>query len=578
MGMKMADTRNISGDLEQLLNALRTARQRLPLSDEQIVELARRATIRDALRGQTIIKQEQPAKYLYFIISGQLRAADIREDPPRLLNYHAAKTFVGERGMLHNEPRAAEVDVVSDAKLARWERKDFEWLLNLNDQVRPYFEDLYRRREQRARRPFPGKQWDEVTVIRSHKHPLMLLGDLIWPSMLLLFSLLVLVSLLVFGLLPLVLFWPLIALPAFIALVWGIFNFINWRNDDYIVTSKRVIHIERYIIYGEERDEAPLIRIQDVNTRTNNLWERLLNYYDVTIQTAGAGTITFRGIRDAEEVKNAIFEERAKAQERREAGDKALIRKLLAKRMGEDIPDVKVPVDTLEPRSGYFEEQRRLPPLLDYLWPRTTVIEGDTITWRKHLFIWLTTVWPALLLFLGLLALMILVLLGAITFGPLATGAWLIELLLGIGVFLSFMWYIYRYDGWYRDIYILTSSSIVDVESSSFRLQGEQRRTGTFDVIQNITYTIPGTLYQILNMGSVFIETAAVAGNFTFENVFDPSAVQQEIYNRMVAYQEEKRRQEQTRQDQRMADWFSEYYHLREPGSGPREGDVIESP
>jgi uncharacterized membrane protein YdbT with pleckstrin-like domain len=573
----MADTGIISRDMGQLIQALGTARQHLPLSDEQIVELAGRATIRDALRGQTIIKQDKPAKYLYFIISGQLRAADMREDPPRLLNYHAAKTFVGERGMLHNEPRAAEVDAVSDARLARWGREDFEWLLSLNDQVRPYFEDLSKQREQRARRPFPGKQWDEVTVIRSHKHPLMLLGALIWPSALLLFSLLVLVPLLMFGLLSSSLFWLLIAPPALIALVWGAFNVVNWRNDDYIVTSKRVIHIERYIIYGEERDEAPLIRIQDVKTQTNNLWERLLNYYDVTIQTAGAGTITFRGIRDAEEVKNAIFEERAKAEERREAGDKALIRKLLAERMGEKISDVKVPVDTLEPRSGYFEEQRRLPPLLDYLWPRTTVIEGDTITWRKHLFIWLTTVWPALLTLLTLLTLMILVLFGVAPFGPLVSGALVLEILMGLALFLAFVWYIYLYDGWYRDIYIVTSSSIVDVESSSFRLQGEERRTGTFDVIQNITYTIPGTLHQILNMGSVFIDTAAVAGNFTFENVFDPSAVQQEIYNRMVAYQEEKRRKERARQDQRMADWFSEYYQFREPGSGPREDDVIES-
>jgi uncharacterized membrane protein YdbT with pleckstrin-like domain len=572
----MADMESTSEDQRQLIEALRKARHPLPLDDEQIIELARRATIRDALRGQIIIKQGREAKYLYFVISGQLRAADTSGDQPRLLNYHAAGTFVGERGMVYNELRAAEVDVVSDAKLARWGEDDFRWLLSRNDRVRPYFEDLYRQREQRARAPFPGKQWDEVTVIRSHKHPLMLVGALMGPFVLLLVSLLILGFSLFLGLVTSALFWPVVALLGFIALVWGTFNVVNWRNDEYIVTSKRVIHIERYIIYGEERDEAPLIRIQDVTTQTNNLWERLLNYYDVTIQTAGAGIITFTGIRDAEEVKKAIFEERAKAQERQAAGDRVMIRKMLAERVGEQIPDVRMPVDTLKPSSGYFEKQRQLPPLLDYLWPRTTVIEGDTITWRKHLFIWLTTVWPALLMFLALLALMILVLVGAITFGPLATGAWLIEILLGVGVALSFAWYIYLYDGWYRDIYIVTSSSIVDVESSSFRLQGEERRTGTFDVIQNITYKVPGFFHQILNMGSVFIETAAVTGNFTFVNVFNPSRVQQEIYNRMVAYQEERRRQERVREDKRMASWFVEYHHLREKGGEPRESDVME--
>jgi uncharacterized membrane protein YdbT with pleckstrin-like domain len=572
----MADMESTSDDQRQLIEALRKARHPLPLDDEQIVELARRATIRDALRGQIIIKQGREAKYLYFVISGQLRAADTSGDQPRLLNYHAAGTFVGERGMVYHEPRAAEVDVVSDAKLARWGEDDFRWLLSQNDRVRPYFEDLYRQREQRARAPFPGKQWDEVTVIRSHKHPLMLLAALIGPLVLLMVSLLILGFSLLLGLVTSAFFWPVVALLGFIALVWGTFNIVNWRNDEYIVTSKRVIHIERYVIYGEERDEAPLIRIQDVTTQTNNLWERLLNYYDVTIQTAGAGIITFTGIRNAEEVRKAIFEERAKAQERQAAGDRVMIRKMLAERVGEQIPDVRMPVDTLKPGSGYFEKQRQLPPLLDYLWPRTTVIEGDTITWRKHLFIWLRTVWPALLTFVGLLALMILVLVGAVAFGPLAAGAWLIEILLGVGVALSLAWYIYLYDGWYRDIYIVTSTSIVDVESSSFRIHGEERRTGTFDVIQNITYKVPGFFHQILNMGSVFIETAAVTGNFTFENVFNPSRVQQEIYNRMVAFQEERRQQERVREDKRMASWFAEYHHLLEKGGEPQESDVME--
>jgi membrane protein YdbS with pleckstrin-like domain len=565
-------------DYAELVEALRTCRQPLPLNDEQIRDLAQRARIREVLRGEIVIRQGDEPDWFYFIISGQLRAADTSGDEPRLLNYHAARTFVGEQGPLYDQPRAAMVDVISDAKLAFWDRVTFDWLLGLDDRCRPYFENLYRGRERRARRPFPGKQWDEVTVVRSGKHPLMLLNALGGPFLLLLFSLLLLTLLLALGVVPFVFFGVIVGVPLIISLMWGIFNFANWRNDEYIVTSKRVIHIERYIIYGEERDEAPLIRIQDVKVQTGNLWERLLNYYDLTIQTAGAGTIVFKGIRNAEQVRMAIFEERAKAQERREAGDRALIRSFLAEKMGRKMPDVGLPVDTLEPTSGMFAggKRWRLPPLLDYLWPRTTVVEGDTIIWRKHLFIWLSTTWPALLAFLTLLILMILVLFGVTPFGGLPPSAWVLELLLGIAVFLSFMWYIYLYDGWYRDIYIVTPDSIVDVESSSFRVKGEERRTGTFEVIQNITYTIPGFSHQMLNMGDVLIETAAVAGNFTFKSVFDPSAVQQEIFNRMVAYQEKQRQQQRVREDTRMADWFGEYYQLQEPGSGPKQTGMIE--
>jgi hypothetical protein len=559
------------GEYEQLVEALRGARPRLPLVEEEIQELARRARMLDMMHGEVLMRQGGAPDYLYYLLSGQLRAADVSGDQPRLLNYHAARTFVGEQGMLNDKPRAATVDVISDARLAVWDRSDFNWLLSLNDQVRPYFEELYRHRELRARRPFPGKQWDEVTVVRTGKHPLMLLNALIGPVLFLLFGLVVLLIGLSLGEEYRLLVGLLAGFPGFIALVWGVYNFLDWRNDEFIVTSKRVIYIQRFLLYGEERDEAPLIRIQDVTVEASNLLERILNFYDLTIQTAGAGKIRFKGLRSAEEIKETIFQERVKAMERREAVDVYGIRKALAQRMNRQIPEVEMPVDTLAPTSGLFERgKRQLPPLLDYLWPRTTVVKDDTVIWRKHLFIWLSKTWPAQLTFLILLALMILVLLDAPPFDGLPQSAWLLGLLLAVAALLAFLWYIYLYDDWHKDIYIVTRDRIVDVDSSSFRIRGEQRREGTFDVIQNITYSIPTFFHKLLNMGNVIIETAGTAETFTFKGVFDPSAVQQEIFNRMVAYQEQLRREQRVREDTSRAEWFQEYHqmHVQEDHPG----------
>jgi hypothetical protein len=550
-------------DQEELAQALGNAEPALPLNPEQIEQLARRAGILRALRGQTVIEQGAPAKELYFVISGQLRALDTSDGQVRMLNYHAPNTFVGERGLLLNQPRAARVEAVSDAKLAFWNQADFNWLLSSNDGVRPYFEGLARERDQRAGHRFPGKQWDEVTIIVKHKHPLMLISALIGPTFLLLFGLGLLITWLIIGQGTSSWIGLAISLPIIAALLWGVYNYIDWRDDEYIVTTKRLIHIERYPLYGEEWDEAPLIRIQDVVLRARNLWQRLLNYYDLTIKTAGAGEIVFEGIRDAEQVMEAIFKEKARAQERREAADVASIRRALAQRMNQQIPDVELPVDTLVPTTGAFEPgQRHLPRLLDYLWPRMAVVEGDTITWRKHWFVWLTKTMPGLLSFIVLSALTVLALLRVPPFGGLGEGTWVLGLFLGFATFLAFFWYIYLYDDWHKDIFIVTSDRIVDVDSSSFRLRGEERREGTFDVIQNTTYSIPDFFHKLLNMGDVFIQTAAVAGNFTFEKVYDPSAVQQEIFNRMVAYQENQRLQERIRDDVRSAEWFNQYHRL----------------
>jgi uncharacterized membrane protein YdbT with pleckstrin-like domain len=559
------DTRPMTPeDYEELVEALANCRYPLPLEEEQINALAHRARIAEALRGEIVMRQGEESDALYFIISGQLRSADTSGSQPLLLNFHAAKTFVGEQGMLYNQPRAATIDVIYDAKLAVWDRFAFNWLLGLDGRLRPYFENVHERRETRARRPFAGKQWDEVTVVRMGKHSVMLLLALTGPVLLLLFSLGLLVLFLVIGAALPVLTSVIVGIPLIISLLWGAFNYINWKDDEYIVTSKRVIHIERYVIYGEKRDEAPLIRIQDVRVVQSNAWERILDFYDLSIQTAGAGTILFIGLRDAERVKDVIFEERTKAMERREAADVADIRKALASKMRTTVEDVELPVDTLPPTTGVYDpsKMRRLPPLIDYLWPRMSIVEGDTITWRKHWIIWLKTTGLALLVFLSLLVLTFLTLLGLLPLGSLEGSSPALALILGLATSVAFAWYVYLYDGWHRDIYIVTKDRIVDVESSSFRLQGEDRREGTFEVIQNITYTIPGFFHQLLNLGDVLIETAAVSGNFTFESVFDPSAVQQEIVNRMVAFQEDQRHRERVREDTKLADWFSEYHHL----------------
>jgi CRP-like cAMP-binding protein len=555
-------------DLAELVQALHTARHRIPLDEEQIKALAARALIREVMRGEIVMEQGAEPDALYFVISGQLSAVDISSAEKRALSYHAAKTFVGEQGMIYGRPRAARVDVISDAKLAFWDRATFEWLLGQNGQVRPFFEELYQHRERRSRQPFAGRQPDEVTIVHARKHPLMLFNALTLPAVLLLLSLGLIILLSQLQELPTILIGVTAGFTIMIPVLWGAYNFIDWRDDEYIVTSKRVIHIERYVFYGEERDEAPLVRIQDVTVHASNIWERLLNYYDVTIQTAGAGKIVFAGITDAEQVKETIFEERAKAQERREAADIGNIRKALAQRTGRQIPELDRPVDVLPATTGAFarNKTRQLPRLLDYLWPRMSVVQDDTITWRKHWFVWLAKTWPALLLTVTLSSLAILALLSLPPFTALNQGTWIAAAILGFGAFAAYTWYIYLYDDWHKDVYIVTHDRIIDVESSSFRLRGEQRREGTFEVVQNITYVIPSFFHRLLNMGNVTIETAGTAETFTFRSIFNPSAVQQEIFNRMVAYQEEQRQKQRIREDLRTAEWFGQYHNIHLEG------------
>jgi uncharacterized membrane protein YdbT with pleckstrin-like domain len=136
---------------------------------------------------------------------------------------------------------------------------------------------------------------------------------------------------------------------------------------------------------------------------------------------------------------------------------------------------------------------------------------------------------------------------------------------LGLAVLGSLFWYLWEYDDWRRDVYIVTNTKIIDVESTAFRLQGEQLREGPFDSIQNITYTIPNFFYKLLNLGDVIIETAGAGKTFTFDGVLNPSSIQAEIFRRWDNYQQDKRNKQRAETNKQIMTVLGEYHDLTHP-------------
>ena len=549
-------TREEYAQLIETLNQLRRGRQKLPLNLDQIAQLARRAQILDSQQGQTVMQQGDQPDCLYFIISGQLRAIDTTSHPPRLLNYQPALSFTGERGMLTGDHRQATVDTVLDAKLACWDWAAFSWAIHTYPDLRTYLVRNYERWQRSAHWAFPGKQWDEVIVAQSGKHPALLVKGELLPFLGLIGALCLLV-------LP-TLFW-LGAVLLVITLVWGAVAFVEWHNDQYIVTSKRAIHIERFVFSGEVWHEAPLIRIQDVTLQTANFLERILDFQTMTIRTAGAANIRFIGVPDAEVMQEILFEARAEALERQEAADLAGIRRKLAGVVGTELPEAEMPMGQPSgtPGSAFQVRQARLPAIINFFVPRTMEIDGDMITWRKH---WLVILGKTLKWWIGVVALIgvtIAVSLlspeaGIITYAP----------LIGIPFIASII--LWHYADWRNDVYIVTNRRIIDMERGPLRLY-EMRREGTFDAVQNITYSIPSFWHKLVNMGNVIIETAGTEETFTFLSVHRPGAVQQEVFNRWVARRDEQDRESKDRQASRIAAWVSEYHKMRQTAQSPSQ-------
>jgi uncharacterized membrane protein YdbT with pleckstrin-like domain len=89
---------------------------------------------------------------------------------------------------------------------------------------------------------------------------------------------------------------------------WWLWAFDDWKNDLYQVTSSRIIDIEQLpFSLREERREASLGAIQNINLEIPGFLGRFLNYGSVTIETAGVQPFTFDYVKDPRSVQADIF-------------------------------------------------------------------------------------------------------------------------------------------------------------------------------------------------------------------------------------------------------------------------------
>jgi len=510
--------------------------------------------------GSEICCQGQLGLTAYFVESGELRV--LRVDPQGFEQEVArlgAGAYFGETSLLLGEPRDATVEVVQDAILLYLNKDEFDQLLHQRPtvlkalQMRP---DVAKKR--RAKR-FKWQDPDEVVIIRLHKHNVVLIRNLIFPSFVLL------VDLVGCG------YWYLQsnatmaliagALLALIPLLFALYLIVDHYNDDYIVTNKRVVHEERFFLIRELRTEAPLRTVQDIQQSQEGLLAQLLDFGDLIIETAGErGHVIFRQIPNPAETRDAIFEQIRRVQAGARAEERAAIRDTMRQHFGIHPPQERTTPPERPPAKRRFKltvPTWLLAPLriFRYFLPPLRYEQGETITWRKH---WVALIKPitppTLLILVATLIAAYLLFRNPANWGPTLIGY-------GVAIVFLFPWWLWKFDDWQNDIYQVTATRIIDVERLPFYLR-EERREASLGVIQNISLEIPGILGRLLHYGSVTIETAG-AGAFTFAYVKDPRGMQAEIFRRVEAFQRRQRQEEAERRRAELLDWFTVYDQIR---------------
>jgi uncharacterized membrane protein YdbT with pleckstrin-like domain len=114
------------------------------------------------------------------------------------------------------------------------------------------------------------------------------------------------------------------AVLGILAFLWFIYQYVEWRNDIYIVTDNEVIDVERqlaifplFMFYTELRRQASLANVQYVDFQIPHPLAMILNYGNVIVQTAGLeGRLDFLLVSNPRRVHDEILRRLGAYQER----------------------------------------------------------------------------------------------------------------------------------------------------------------------------------------------------------------------------------------------------------------------
>lgn len=320
-----------------------------------------------------------------------------------------------------------------------------------------------------------------------------------------------------------------------IGLILFLLRLLDFRADYFIITNKHLTHHEFELRHFRiQLVKVPISQVQTVEILKPTFLANLFNIGTARVTTGAiAGVVLFDHIDDPTAVKKTLERLTGQYQSLESAQTQAVMRQSLEKHFGlsPQLTSTEEPVASspvYRPQVGYFAGLRKR-----FGW---RVVEGNTITYRKSLFILLKQV------ALPLLGFVLLGVLGGLgiylNLSPLALG-----LLVGGGGFVVLIGFIWQLENWRNDIFQLTDRFVLDVDRKPFGF-GESRKQAAIANIQNVDASRPGFLPTIFNYGFVSIDTAGAKSDIVFDYVPNPELIQSDIFQRI----DEARRQERVRE------------------------------
>jgi hypothetical protein len=314
-----------------------------------------------------------------------------------------------------------------------------------------------------------------------------------------------------------------------------------------------VVFQEKIILLYDSRQESPLDQIQSLKVDSTQLG-RIFQYGDLTIRSF-TSTIVFKGIRQPQDVMVLIQEMQKRTQSSLRQAELRQIEEVLQRSIAQgQYRPAAPPKPGAQPKNAKVTRIQKFMADLFHL----RYEYGDTIQYRTHWWILVKRIWFLTLLVLAVMVLQVWMLLNSL--GGRLAGLPVTGMFLGLCVLwvVLFLWWLYVYVDWHNDIYLINNEQVVDLNKKP--LGNEEKKLAQIKNILSVEYKRLGIIGLLLNYGTVYIKVGE--STFTFDDVFNPSEVQRELFHRISQRNLRERQQQGESERQRMADWISVYHRM----------------
>lgn len=555
-------------ELEQITQLLQREYLFQKLTKDQLLWVAAQFKPITLDANTVVFSQGAPGDCFYMIFSGKVRVTHAKRRESQSLNLLGRGDYFGEEALLYNRPRTATLTTTERSVLLRMERDNFMTMLAAYPQIKVNIDATAESRRLARSRQFDWLGEDEVIYYMCRKHEFFLYTALIPPILLGVAAFPVLSLGFVEYATPFT-FSLILGLGIFMligSIAWGIWSWLDWGNDYYIVTSRRVVWLEKIIALYDSRNEAPLETILAVNVTSSQLG-RIFKYGTVIVRTYTGGISMRRASQPylfasfIEGFKSRVIQisKEQEAQEMQKTLDEALMRSTaITSSHTPSVPASPPPTPPPEP-------VKEKPPVTfrekiqNFL--KVRYEKDGVITYRKHWFVLFKKAWIPFLVLSGLFILLLWYS-GERAFGTgigLPSGTFVIGLAVPTWI-IFFLWLGYEYLDWRNDIYRLTADQILDIEKKP--LGQETKKTAPLESILSIEHERANIIGIMLNFGTVTINVGDT--RFIFYNVFNPDQVHSDIADYREALNRRKRAREKERERDRMINWLVTYYNETE--------------